>query len=90
MVLDMPMIYLFLIFNVVFICKINIQYVSFAGIAVHLPPPPRRRAIRGGKCICGRLFCSCGQGCGSGFSDFVDPDPNWETGSRGKKIKKFQ
>jgi hypothetical protein len=30
------------------------------------------------------------QGCGSGsgFSDFVDP--NWESGSRGKKIKKFQ
>jgi hypothetical protein len=27
---------------------------------------------------------------GSGFSDFVDPDPNWESGSRGKKIKKFQ
>jgi hypothetical protein len=31
---------------------------------------------------------------GSGFSDFVDPDPHWEsgswTGSRGKKIKKFQ
>jgi hypothetical protein len=27
---------------------------------------------------------------GSGFSDFVDPDPYWESGSRGKKIKKFQ
>jgi hypothetical protein len=31
---------------------------------------------------------------GSGFSDFVDPDPDpyWESGSgsRGKKIKKFQ
>jgi hypothetical protein len=28
----------------------------------------------------------------SGFSDFVDPDPYWESGSgsRGKKIKKFQ
>jgi hypothetical protein len=26
---------------------------------------------------------------GSGFSDFVDPDPYWESGSRGKKIKKF-
>jgi hypothetical protein len=22
------------------------------------------------------------QGCGSGFSDFVDPDPYWESGSR--------
>jgi hypothetical protein len=32
------------------------------------------------------------QGCGSGsgFSDFVDPDPYWESGSRGKKMKKFQ
>jgi hypothetical protein len=29
---------------------------------------------------------------GSGFSDFVDldPDPYWESGSRGKKVKKFQ
>jgi hypothetical protein len=27
---------------------------------------------------------------GSGFSDFVDPDPYWESGSRGKKIKTFQ
>jgi hypothetical protein len=27
---------------------------------------------------------------GSGFSDFLDPDPYWESGSRGKKIKKFQ
>jgi hypothetical protein len=29
---------------------------------------------------------------GSGFRDFVDPDPYWESGSgsRGKKIKKFQ
>jgi hypothetical protein len=40
------------------------------------------------------------QGCGSGSrseldpdsEDFVDPDPYWESGSgsRGKKIKKFQ
>jgi hypothetical protein len=32
------------------------------------------------------------QGCGSGsgFRDFLDPDPYWESGSRGKKIKKFQ
>jgi hypothetical protein len=22
------------------------------------------------------------QGCGSGFNDFVDPDPYWESGSR--------
>jgi hypothetical protein len=43
-------------------------------------------------------FClnGCKQGCGSGsgFSDFVepDPDPYWESGSgsRGKKMKKFQ
>jgi hypothetical protein len=29
---------------------------------------------------------------GSGFSDFVDPDTYWESGSgsRGKKMKKFQ
>jgi hypothetical protein len=29
---------------------------------------------------------------GSGFSDFVDLDPYWESGSgsRGKKMKKFQ
>jgi hypothetical protein len=27
---------------------------------------------------------------GSGFRDFVDPDPYWESGSRGKKPKKFQ
>jgi hypothetical protein len=27
---------------------------------------------------------------GSKFSDFVDPDPYWESGSRGKKINKFQ
>jgi hypothetical protein len=27
---------------------------------------------------------------GSGFMDFVDPDPYWESGSRGKKTKKFQ
>jgi hypothetical protein len=26
---------------------------------------------------------------GSGFSDLVDPDPYWESGSRGKKMKKF-
>jgi hypothetical protein len=26
----------------------------------------------------------------SGFSDFVDPDPYWESVSGGKKIKKFQ
>jgi hypothetical protein len=25
-----------------------------------------------------------------GFSDFVDPDPYWEPGSRGKKSMKFQ
>jgi hypothetical protein len=27
------------------------------------------------------------QGCGSGsgFNDFVNPDPYWESGSRGKK-----
>jgi hypothetical protein len=38
------------------------------------------------------------QGCGSGSGldpeseDFLDPDPYWESGSgsRGKKIKKFQ
>jgi hypothetical protein len=27
---------------------------------------------------------------GSGFSDFVDPDPYWESGSKGNKVKKFQ
>jgi hypothetical protein len=27
---------------------------------------------------------------GSGFSDFVDPDLYWESGSRGKKFHKFQ
>jgi hypothetical protein len=27
---------------------------------------------------------------GSEFSDFVDPDPYWESGSRSKKIKKYQ
>jgi hypothetical protein len=27
------------------------------------------------------------QGCGSGFNDFVDPD--WESGSRGKKMRKI-
>jgi hypothetical protein len=27
---------------------------------------------------------------GCGFKDFVDPDPYWESGSRGKKTKKFQ
>jgi hypothetical protein len=27
---------------------------------------------------------------GSRFSDFVDPDPFWESESRDKKIKKFQ
>jgi hypothetical protein len=40
----------------------------------------------------------CGCGSGSGLDpdseDFVDPDPYWESGfgsgSRGKKIKKFQ
>jgi hypothetical protein len=44
-----------------------------------------------------KTFC-CNQGCGSGSGldpdseDFVDPDPYWESGSgsRGKKIKKFQ
>jgi hypothetical protein len=34
------------------------------------------------------------QGCGSGFSNFVDPDPYWEaesgSGSKGKKIKKIE
>jgi hypothetical protein len=32
------------------------------------------------------------QSCGSEFRNFVDPDPYWESGSgsRGKKIKKFQ
>jgi hypothetical protein len=25
-----------------------------------------------------------------GFRDFVDPDQYWESGSRGKKMKKFQ
>jgi hypothetical protein len=25
---------------------------------------------------------------GSGFNDFVDPDPVWESGSRGKKMNK--
>jgi hypothetical protein len=36
--------------------------------------------------------CSFLQDCGSGsgFSYFVDLDPYWESGSRGKKIKKFQ
>jgi hypothetical protein len=28
------------------------------------------------------------QGCGSGSG--LDPDPYWESGSRGKKTKKFQ
>jgi hypothetical protein len=27
---------------------------------------------------------------GSGFNNLVDPDPYWESGSKGKKIKKFQ
>jgi hypothetical protein len=43
-------------------------------------------------------FCSLKAGLwiwiriGSGFSEFVDPDPYWESGSgsRGKKMKKFQ
>jgi hypothetical protein len=26
---------------------------------------------------------------GSGFSDFVDPDPYWESGSKGKKMKQI-
>jgi hypothetical protein len=26
---------------------------------------------------------------GSRFSDFVDPDPYWESGFRGKKVKKI-
>jgi hypothetical protein len=30
------------------------------------------------------------QGCGYGFSDLVDPDPYWESGSGGKKMKKFE
>jgi hypothetical protein len=31
------------------------------------------------------------QDFGSGFNDFVDPDPYWESrsGSRGKKIRNF-
>jgi hypothetical protein len=31
------------------------------------------------------------QGCGSGsgFNDFVNPDPDWESGSRGMKMKKI-
>jgi hypothetical protein len=33
---------------------------------------------------------SCTQGCGSGFRDFVDPDPYLKSGSRDKKTKKFQ
>jgi hypothetical protein len=37
------------------------------------------------------MFCfPQGCGSGSGFRDFVDPDPYWESGSRGKKTKKFQ
>jgi hypothetical protein len=24
----------------------------------------------------------------SGYNDFVDPDPHWESGSKGKKMKK--
>jgi hypothetical protein len=39
-----------------------------------------------GMMIHGDKLISREQGCGSGFSDFVDPDP----GSRGKKVKKFQ
>jgi hypothetical protein len=37
-------------------------------------------------------ICTFGQGCGSGFRDFVDPDPYWESGSgsRDKKTTKFQ
>jgi hypothetical protein len=37
------------------------------------------------------LAISSNQGCGSGsgFRDFVDPDPYWESGSRGKKTKKI-
>jgi hypothetical protein len=40
----------------------------------------------------GRLKQGCGIRIGSGFSDFDDPDPYLESGSRsrGKKIKKFQ
>jgi hypothetical protein len=34
-------------------------------------------------------FRIANQGCGSGFRDFVDPDPYWESGSRGQKTKKF-
>jgi hypothetical protein len=32
------------------------------------------------------------QGCGSGFSDFVDPDPYWESGFRiqgARKVRNF-
>jgi hypothetical protein len=30
------------------------------------------------------VYCDWGQDCGSGFKDFVDPDPDpdWEFGSR--------
>jgi hypothetical protein len=37
-----------------------------------------------------RGFRRQGCGSGSGFRDFVDPDLYWESGSRGKKTKKFQ
>jgi hypothetical protein len=35
------------------------------------------------------FFQGCESGSRSGFNDFVDPDPDWESGSRGKKIKKI-
>jgi hypothetical protein len=44
------------------------------------------------KSILRSVYKNQGCGSGSGFRDFVDPDPYWESGygSRGKKTKKFQ
>jgi hypothetical protein len=51
------------------------------------PEPITRQASRFSYFF---LPFSFNQGFGSGFSDFVDPDPYWKSGSRDKKIKKFQ
>jgi hypothetical protein len=47
----------------------------------------RKIVLHAGLWIRIRIQWLCGSE--SGFSDFVDPDPYWESGSRDNKFKKF-
>jgi hypothetical protein len=58
------------------------------GIQIYVPTKVRLFSTEFGDLLTCMQGCGSGPVSGSGFNDFVDPDPEWESGSRGKKMKK--